>query len=130
MKSWYLWFLLCALFILPISARSQTTAYSYEGTWEGMYTAAQGVTRVVVIIQPEDDIHVHGHYLFYADNSNENVPSGHYTITGVTDSATGRLSFDGRAYALNGEDSEEVIVVPGSNFRSSLDATMAGSLTA
>jgi hypothetical protein len=95
MKSLYLWFLLCALIALPIAAHSQTTAYSYEGTWEGTYSAAQGITRVVLVIQPVDESHIRGHYLFYADNSNEKVPSGHYTIEGGVDSASGRLSFDG-----------------------------------
>jgi hypothetical protein len=83
------------LLALPISAIAQTTAYSYEGTWEGTYTAAQGITRVVLVIQPLDESHIRGHYLFYADNSNEKVPSGYYTIAGSVDSASGKLSFDG-----------------------------------
>lgn len=83
------------LLAFPISTVAQTSAYSYEGTWEGTYTAAQGITRIILVIQPVDDSHVRGHFLFHADNSNQKVPSGHYTIEGAVDSASGRLSFDG-----------------------------------
>jgi hypothetical protein len=98
MRSFYACLVVYTLLALPISAFAQTTAYSYEGTWEGTYKAAQGITRVVLVIQPLDESHIRGHYLFYADNSNEKVPSGYYTIAGAVDSATGRLSFDGNKW--------------------------------
>jgi hypothetical protein len=95
MRSFCICLVLYTLLALPISGFAQTTAFSYEGTWEGTYSAAQGITRVVLIIQPLDESHIRGHYLFYADNSNQKVPSGYYTIEGGVDSATGRLGIDG-----------------------------------
>lgn len=81
------------------SASAQPTALEYGGTWEGTYRAAQGITRVVVVLEPADHRTVRGHFIFFADNSNRPVPSGHYTITGSVDSA-GVLSFDGVEWVI------------------------------
>jgi hypothetical protein len=92
--------LLFLLFTIAAVAHAQSTARGYAGTWEGTYTAAQGTTRVVVVIEALDSMRVTGHYLFFADNSNPSVPTGHYTIEGTVDPGTGFLTVTGRKWII------------------------------
>ena len=81
--------------IVPQASPAATTAQAYAGTWAGTYSANQGLTRVVVVIEPTGTQAFTGHFLFYPDNSNPQVPSGHYTVSGTVDAASGGMTFVG-----------------------------------
>lgn len=87
--------LVLALLAVATPASAQGVSAAYQGVWAGYYTATQGVTRVVVSVVPDGDSTFVGDFLFYADNSNPDVPAGHYTIEGLVDTSKRTAAFYG-----------------------------------
>lgn len=81
------------LALAPPPGRAQ--AEGFVGAWEGTYTASQGPTRVVVVVDAAEGAAFTGHFFFFADRHNLGVPTGLYEVRGEADAAAGEFWFVG-----------------------------------
>jgi hypothetical protein len=87
-------------FVFSANAIAAVTAKSYAGTWAGTYTAGQGLTGVVVVLEAVDNTRLKGRFIFFPDNSNPSVPSGHYTMGGSVNPVSGKITMKGLQWVI------------------------------
>jgi hypothetical protein len=71
--------------------QSNAAALPPRSAWEGRYVCAQGVTGLVVTIDPIGAEEVAATFRFFAVAENPSVPSGSYTMRGVLSAGTGAV---------------------------------------
>jgi hypothetical protein len=79
-----------AAMALPVGAPAQEARYA--GEWSGKYLCAQGVTAVRVVVLPTGGSGARAVVHFFASPENAKVPEGCFTLTGLFEPASGRLS--------------------------------------